>query len=259
MSLFKKKTTVANPDTALARELDVLDAVLANYPHGHLLPFGSPTRCPGCGTFGFVKSVNHGEGITHNTCMGCHLDWDITLRAIKAHRMSNGSKLVTPAGTLWSSADERGDATGVIDLTAPNNEGPNRIVRTDPLQLLLVEDNPNDAAMVEAILRPMIPHAVQIAHASTRHEGENAAKLGFDVVMLDLDLPESSGMQTLRSFRDECPDPPLCVCSGRDDIGVAWQGLAQQSLAKGELPRLARNVAEGSRELLGLLHLTTTG
>jgi DNA-binding response OmpR family regulator len=130
--------------------------------------------------------------------------------------------------------------------------------RTDPLQLLLVEDNPDDAAMVEEILRPMMPHAIQIAHVATRHEGENAAKLGFDVVMLDLDLPESRGMATLRSFRDVCPEPPLCVCSGVDDIGFAWKGLAQQNLPKRELPRLVKNVAAGSRELLGLLHLTTT-
>jgi CheY-like chemotaxis protein len=206
-----------------------------------------------------VSAVNRTTGVTANTCFSCHLDWDITMRALKAHHASRqvAATQAPRTGALWAGFDTAapGDANPVIDLTG---EPTTPVTRTDPLQLLLVEDNPDDAAMVEAILRPMMPHAVQIAHVATRHEGENAAKLGFDVVMLDLDLPESRGMATLRSFRDVCPEPPLCVCSGVDDIGLAWQGLAQQNLPKRELPRLVKNVAAGSRELLGLLHLTTT-
>jgi CheY-like chemotaxis protein len=257
MGLFKKKVTQDVDDAALAHEVAVVEAVLVNYAPGYRLPFGSPTRCPQCTSFGFVSAVNRSTGVTANSCFSCHLDWDITMRALKALEASRhvaGTQAAQRSGALWAGFGAPGSAPGdpVIDLTATS------ATRSDPLQLLLVEDNPDDAAMVEAILRPMMPHAVQIAHVATRHEGENAAKLGFDVVMLDLDLPESRGMATLRSFRDVCPEPPLCVCSGVDDIGIAWQGLAQQNLPKRELPRLVKNVAAGSRELLGLLHLTTT-
>jgi CheY-like chemotaxis protein len=258
MGLFKKKIQVDIEAAALAQEVAVLEQVLRYYAPGHQLPFGSPTRCPQCASFGFVSSVNRGLGVTYNSCLSCNLDWIITIRALKAHqaalRAAAGRQMTSLPGVLFEGDDDE-SAAGVIDLTGQAARAGSR---SDPLQLLLVEDNPDDAAMVEAILRPMMPHAVQIAHVATRHEGENAAKLGFDVVMLDLDLPESRGMATLRSFRDVCPEPPLCVCSGVDDIGMDWRGLAQQNLPKRELPRLVQNVAAGSRELLGLLHLTTT-
>jgi CheY-like chemotaxis protein len=257
MSLFRKRPTIDVEAATLAAELSILESVLLNYPVGHRVPFGSPTRCPQCADFGFVSSVNRTLGVTHNTCLACNHDWIITVRALKANQSADqASRLVPVAGSLWSEDQER---KSVIDLAAFEQEQADILAsRTEPLQLLLVEDDPNDAAMVEMILKPMMPHAVQIAHVATRHEGENAAKLGFDVVMLDLDLPESNGMATLRSFREVCPEPPLCVCSGRDDIGYAWRGLAQQNLPKRELPRMVSNVRDGSRELLGLLHLTTT-
>jgi hypothetical protein len=63
-------------------------------------------------------------------------------------------------------------------------------------------------------------------------------------------------MTTLRSFRQACPDAPVCVCTGQDTIDPDWRRLAQQHLPKRELPRLLGASANGAVELLNLLRVT---
>lgn len=269
MGLFRRKgDNRPVDDEALAAELAVLDAVLARYPRGHVLPFGTPCRCPACGDFGFVTSVNQGAGAAYNSCLTCHHDWVITVRAIKAHGASLRSSQQANLGPgLGFGVGLGGEAASTTPATDPAAEAaaslaalglarPDLPVPIDrPLQLLVVEDNPSDVALLESILRPVTPDGVQVVAVPTRHEGENAARLGFDVVLLDLGLPDSQGLDTLRSFGQACPEPPLCVCTG-DEVGAAWRGLAQSLLLKRDLPRLVGDPRTGGRELLQLLRRT---
>ena len=89
MAIRRRKPTsrIAAPDdSGLEDELATLAAVLAHYPAGTALHFGSPSRCPRCGDYGLVGTVAHDVGRCTNNCRVCRLDWVITRRALRAHR-----------------------------------------------------------------------------------------------------------------------------------------------------------------------------
>src|ERR671933_1348950 len=105
------------------------------------------------------------------------------------------------------------------------------------IRILLVEDNPGDARLVEILLsevnapRFFITHAEHLSEALQRLEGQS-----FDVILLDLSLPDSSGLETVSRTRGAAPRTPLVVLSGQDDEEVALRALqrgAQDYLVKG--------------------------
>ncbi len=63
-------------------------------------------------------------------------------------------------------------------------------------------------------------------------------KEDFDVVLLDLYLPDGEGLDSFRAFRADCPDLPVVILSGLDDKAVALKAVqegAQDFLVKGEM------------------------
>ncbi len=82
----------------------------------------------------------------------------------------------------------------------------------------------------------------------------------FDVVLLDLGLPDSTGIDAVRDVRKECPEVPLIVLSGLDDEEVALKTLqmdVQDYLAKGQfdgnlLVRSIRYARERKRVIIEL-------
>jgi hypothetical protein len=120
------------------------------------------------------------------------------------------------------------------------------------MNVLLVEDDAEQAALVRALLAKQAridgapgvsaDHADSIAAAI-----REIAERSYDVVLLDLNLPDSHGLDTLRRMRRATPATPIVVLSGEDDTGVALQALnegAQDYLLKGQWPRdlLVRSV-----------------
>ena len=105
------------------------------------------------------------------------------------------------------------------------------------IRILLVEDNPGDAALVEELLCE-----VNIAFELTRTERLEAAiaelKVGcFDVVLLDLGLPDSTGLDTLRKIIATGIIIPVTVLTGFDDDDAGLQSIkegAQSYLVKGK-------------------------
>lgn len=99
--------------------------------------------------------------------------------------------------------------------------------------VLLVEDNPGDALIVRELLdRAETPTTLRWAE---RLDDGLAVAIGADVVLLDLGLPDSSGIDTVRRWRDQAPDLPVVVLTGTDDEDVAHQAIhegAQDFLAK---------------------------
>ncbi len=107
------------------------------------------------------------------------------------------------------------------------------------VRALLVEDNPGDARLVEILLSEggssagfEVTHAERFAEALERLEKET-----FDVILLDLSLPDSSGLETVSRMRAMAPRTPMVVLSGRDDEKISLQALqsgAQDYLIKGQ-------------------------
>jgi DNA-binding response OmpR family regulator len=75
------------------------------------------------------------------------------------------------------------------------------------LRILLVEDDPYDAELVQACLAEARRNGAEIIHAASLAQGLQALRtLAIDLTVLDLDLPDSSGFETLRA-REHCWRP----------------------------------------------------
>ena len=103
-------------------------------------------------------------------------------------------------------------------------------MKTDSaITLLLVEDNPGDARLVEILLSEVDPPAgFDIVHAERLGEAlERLDQQAFDVILLDLSLPDCSGLETVSRTRAAAPRTPMVVLSGQDDQEVALRALQQ--------------------------------
>jgi PAS domain S-box-containing protein len=106
------------------------------------------------------------------------------------------------------------------------------------LKILLIEDNPGDARLIKEVLSEIHSATVEMVHASRLQEGlDKAAEQKFDVVLLDLSLPDASGLDTIRRAHQAVPSVPIIVLTGFNDeafsITVVHEG-AQDFLVKGQ-------------------------
>ena len=111
-------------------------------------------------------------------------------------------------------------------------------MNNNPIRVLLIEDNPADARLIEVLLE-----GVRVANFTLHwedHLGEGLARLAgkndFDAVLLELSLPDSQGLDTIVKVRAQAPEIPLVILTGLDDesLGLsAVQWGAQDYLVKG--------------------------
>jgi signal transduction histidine kinase len=116
------------------------------------------------------------------------------------------------------------------------------------ITMLLVEDNAGDARLVREALADARSAEVALEHVD-RFEAAPArlAAGGIDVVLLDLLLPDASGLETVTRVRVAAPDVPILVLTGLSDEALALQAVrsgAQDYLIKGQLdgPSLVRSI-----------------
>ncbi len=70
----------------------------------------------------------------------------------------------------------------------------------DTIKLLLIESSKSDAVLVKANLRCSESPKFLVRHETTCQSGiEAISESDADVILLDLNLPDSSGMETLRA------------------------------------------------------------
>ncbi|HNB53881.1 MAG TPA: response regulator, partial [Anaerolineales bacterium] len=107
------------------------------------------------------------------------------------------------------------------------------------LKVLLLEDNPSDARMLEYIFREAYELNIEMTWAKRLQEAlDLLSAQAFDVILTDLNLPDSVGLQTFRALLEKTPHIPLVVLTGNldDKLGVeAVQQGAQDYLTKGEV------------------------
>ncbi len=85
----------------------------------------------------------------------------------------------------------------------------------DTIRCLLVEDNPADAAVLQAQLANDASEPVEITwRLNLAAALEALAEREFDVVVLDLSLPDSDGLDTFISLHARAPQVPVVVLSG---------------------------------------------
>jgi two-component system sensor histidine kinase/response regulator len=108
-----------------------------------------------------------------------------------------------------------------------------------PIHVLLIEDNAGDANLIRILLEEAEQPRFQVQRADRLSTGlERLQRESFDVVLLDLSLPESQGLPTLLKTKEHAPAVPIIVFTGLDDESVAIQALhegAQDYLVKGQV------------------------
>jgi signal transduction histidine kinase len=106
----------------------------------------------------------------------------------------------------------------------------------DVVSVLLVEDNPGDARLIREALSEPGSHRHHVDWVERLQPAlDRLASGGVDVVLLDLSLPDSSGLGTLSAVTTAAPDVPVVVLTGLDDEEAdtaALQGGAQDYLVK---------------------------
>ncbi|MBK7034966.1 MAG: response regulator [Chitinophagales bacterium] len=117
------------------------------------------------------------------------------------------------------------------------------------INVLLIEDNPADARLVEiylnesTMLTPNISKVVELKKGMLMLEESD-----FDIVLLDLTLPDSSGFDTVKTLLNEFPTQTVIVMTGLEDDTVAINSVkagAQDFIVKGQFDNnlLSRTVS----------------
>lgn len=106
------------------------------------------------------------------------------------------------------------------------------------LNILLVEDNPGDAFLLKFYLEDSVLRNAQIIHAEYLKTAiDLLSKNNFDLIILDLNLPDSIGIQTLQDVLDAKSDAVVIVLTGLQDEELGLQTVkmgAQDFLVKGQ-------------------------
>ena len=106
------------------------------------------------------------------------------------------------------------------------------------LNILVVEDNPGDYALLNEYLRlnPELP--ARTVHASSMAAAaDQVLENEFDIALLDLTLPDSSGIDSVITLDRLLSQIPIVVFSGMSDVETAMEAIslgAQDYLVKGE-------------------------
>ena len=104
-------------------------------------------------------------------------------------------------------------------------------------KVLLVEDNPSDAVLITDNILLDGNGGFVVKTAGTLKEGISLSG-GYDAVLLDMWLPDSSGIETLLKFRESAPAVPVIIITGLDNSEVSIKALqsgAQDYIVKDRL------------------------
>lgn len=118
------------------------------------------------------------------------------------------------------------------------------------VRILLLEDNPQDAEFLQEILDP-------VEEFQQRYIVQNVTRLADaypilndsppDIILLDLNLPDSTGLATLDALQEHIHNIPTVVLTGNTDHEMPTAAIhagAQDYLAKGEFdgPLITRTI-----------------
>ena len=112
-------------------------------------------------------------------------------------------------------------------------------MQTTFISALLVEDNPGDARLIREMLGGVKSVRVEVSEAESIPEAlRQIDRQEFDVVLLDLSLPGTRGIETFTALHSKTDHLPIIVLTGLDDEGVALNAVgsgAQDYLVKGQV------------------------
>ncbi|QAR32208.1 diguanylate cyclase [Geovibrio thiophilus] len=129
------------------------------------------------------------------------------------------------------------------------------------LNVLIVEDNPGDARLIEIMLHDSPQFDFRCKKTDRlSYALEILAAAHFDVILLDLALPDSFGLETFIKARESTPKTPIVVLTGNDDETIALSAVregAQDYIVKGQFDekQLVRAINYAIERQKTVLHL----
>lgn len=136
---------------------------------------------------------------------------------------------------------------------------PDRITPTFPLPfkspVLLIEDNTDHAELTVKALEHHLPQ-IEVEVAIAGEDGLNrVGQRGYDLAILDYQLPDADGLFWLEKIREQDPDLPVVLVTGRGSEGVAaeafrkgaWDYIAKSIDYLDLLPRAVERSLERAR------------
>jgi len=103
-----------------------------------------------------------------------------------------------------------------------------------PIHVLLIEDDPEDARLLRETLVGDESVSLDIQHVGALDPGlERVSKDGVDVVLLDLALPDSQGLDTFIRIDAPAPEVPIVVLAGPEDEALAAQAVREGAQGSG--------------------------
>lgn len=110
---------------------------------------------------------------------------------------------------------------------------------TNPIRVLLFEDDPDDVDLLRELLDEEKQHLFHLEIASRVQDGiELLSQNVVDVILLDLSLPDSNGLETFEKIKSHSEGIPTIVLTGNYDGALALKAVqkgAQDYLVKGQV------------------------
>lgn len=142
---------------------------------------------------------------------------------------------IDPKNKPFHTGKEPGRAWNTREVFQP---GAGRQIKT-----LLLEDDPEDLTILKKLAKGSEYRVIKFVTAGRLEEAEKLLlKECFDLVISDLTVPDSRGLDTFRGLRARAPGTPIIILTGMDDEDMAVQAVregAQDYLRKGELTATA--------------------
>ncbi|MGZ7136442.1 MAG: response regulator [Methanobacterium sp.] len=121
-------------------------------------------------------------------------------------------------------------------------------MQVKPIKILIIEDSKEDIIIIKEMLKETSKIPFKLNYANKLKTGfEELFNDSYDLILLDLNLPDSWGFDTFIRTYDQAPELPIVILSGFDDEDVAIKAVregAQDYLIKGEIDGrvLARSI-----------------
>ena len=129
----------------------------------------------------------------------------------------------------------------------------------EKINILVIEDNPADSQLVSIFLKAIYNGKTTISIADSLNRAmELVEENNYDVILLDLSLPDSSGLETFIKLHRDISNTPIIVLTGLEDETVGINAVkmgAQDFLQKNDLDeRLLKKSIAHSIERQKLVH-----
>lgn len=170
-----------------------------------------------------------------------HLNFSIGVAAWKRHPPQNLSDLIKKADAAMYQQKREEKAFLPPESRTPQPAAADAHPQT---KLLLVEDNPGDAHLVKVFLEKSqtpyeLNHTTHLAEAIEKVQQES-----FALILLDLALPDSHGLETVQKMAAYGNSTPLIVMTAQKGVNIAKQALkmgAQDFITKGQVDEYQLN------------------